>query len=116
MGKRILMIGAHPDDADIRFGGTAIKLVKAGHTVKLVSMCNGNCGHQTMSGKELAERRYAEAQASKAFSGVSQNQHTDINTYIEGLPSARVALRTAKNNHYTDADWLKLVEIIKQKK
>ena len=48
--------------------------------------------------------------------GVSQNQHTDINTYIEGLPSARVALRTAKNNHYTDADWLKLVEIIKQKK
>lgn len=49
--------------------------------------------------------------------GVSKNgQHSDINTYIEGLPSARMALRAAKDNHYTDEDWLRLVEIIKQKK
>ena len=48
--------------------------------------------------------------------GVSKNgQHTDINSYIDGLPSARVALRTAKDHHYTDEDWLRLVEIIKQK-
>ena len=80
MGKRFLMIGAHPDDPDIRFGGTAIKLAKAGHTVKLVSLCNGNCGHQTMSGRELAERRYAETQASKAVSGVFEYEVVmDIN-------------------------------------
>ena len=49
--------------------------------------------------------------------GVSKNgHHTDINTYINGLPSARMALRTAKDYHYTDEDWLHLVEIIKQKK
>jgi transcriptional regulator with XRE-family HTH domain len=48
--------------------------------------------------------------------GVSKKQHTDIEAYIDNLPSARVALRTAKNNHYTDEDWAKLVEIIKQKK
>ena len=49
--------------------------------------------------------------------GISKNgQHTDINSYIDGLPSARVALRTAKDKHYTDEDWMKLVEIIKQKK
>lgn len=49
--------------------------------------------------------------------GVSKNgQHSDINTYIDGVPSARVALRAAKNRNYTDEDWLKLVEIIKQKK
>ncbi len=74
MGKRFLMIGAHPDDADIRFGGTAVKLAKAGHTVKFVSMCNGDCGHYSMSGKALAERRYAETQASKAISGISEYQ------------------------------------------
>ena len=48
--------------------------------------------------------------------GVSKNgQHSDINTYIEGLPSARMALRTARDKHYTDEDWLKLIEIIKRK-
>jgi len=49
--------------------------------------------------------------------GISQNgQHSDINTYIDGLPSARMALRTARDNNYTDEDWLKLVDIIKQRK
>lgn len=74
MGKRFLMFGAHPDDADIRFGGTAVKLAKAGHTVKFVSMCNGDCGHYSMSGKALADRRYAETQASKAVSGIVEYQ------------------------------------------
>ena len=49
--------------------------------------------------------------------GVSKNgQHSDINNYIDGLPSARMALRTARDKHYTDEDWSKLVEIIKRKK
>ena len=49
--------------------------------------------------------------------GISKSgQHSDINTYIDGLPSARMALRTAKDKHYTDEDWLKLVDIIKQRK
>ena len=49
--------------------------------------------------------------------GISKNgQHSDINNYIDGLPSARMALRTAKDRKYTDEDWLRLVEIIKQKK
>ena len=49
--------------------------------------------------------------------GIGKNgQHSDINTYIDGLPSARMALRTARDNHYTDEDWLRLVQIIKQKK
>lgn len=49
--------------------------------------------------------------------GISKNgQHSDINTYIDGLPSARVALRIARDNHYTDEDWSRLVEIIKQRK
>ena len=51
------------------------------------------------------------------LAGVSKNgQHSDINTYIDGLPSARMALRTAKDKHFTDEDWLMLVEIIKNKK
>jgi len=57
--RHYLIIGAHPDDPDIRFGGTAIKLIKAGHIVKFVSLTNDCCGHYIQFGKELADRRYA---------------------------------------------------------
>lgn len=51
------------------------------------------------------------------LAGVSKNgQHSDINTYIEGLPSARMALRTAKDHNFTDEDWSELIKIIKEKK
>ena len=51
------------------------------------------------------------------LAGVSKNgQHTDINSYIDALPSARMALRTAKDKNFTDEDWLELIKIIKQKK
>ena len=49
--------------------------------------------------------------------GVSKNgQHSDINGYIETLPSARMALRTAKDHNFTDEDWLELIKYIKSKK
>src|SRR6478752_663688 len=65
---RIIMIGAHPDDCDQDGGGTAILFAKMGYAVKFVSVTNGDAGHQAMKGKELAERRYAEAQeAGKRF-------------------------------------------------
>ena len=87
--RRYLMIGAHPDDADIRFGGTALKLTRAGHVVKFVSVCNGDCGHFDMkvSPEELAERRYQETQKSKAFSGISEYQVFRKNHDCELLPS-----------------------------
>lgn len=51
------------------------------------------------------------------LAGVSKDgQHIDINTYIETLPFARMALRTAKDHNYTDKDWMELIKIIKQKK
>lgn len=68
---RILVIGAHPDDADIKAGGTAAKWCALGHTVKLVSLCDGSAGHQTLWGAPLAERRRAEARASGAVIGAS---------------------------------------------
>jgi LmbE family N-acetylglucosaminyl deacetylase len=59
---RVLVIGAHPDDAE-KMGGTAAKYVALGHTVQLVSVTNGDAGHQLMGGGPLAERRTKEAQA-----------------------------------------------------
>lgn len=51
------------------------------------------------------------------LAGVSQNgQHADINHYMNEVPSARAALRTAKDANFTDEDWQKLIEIIKKNK
>ncbi len=69
---RVMIIGAHPDDPDITGGGLALKYVKAGATVRLVAMCNGDKGHMTMAPEALAARRLQEAQRSKAVLGVDE--------------------------------------------
>ncbi|NSW56507.1 MAG: PIG-L family deacetylase [Armatimonadetes bacterium] len=66
----ILVFGAHPDDCDLRFGGTAMKYRALGHRVKFVSMTNGDTGHYCEGGGALAKRRYAEAQASGRIADV----------------------------------------------
>lgn len=83
--SRYLIIGAHPDDADLRFGGTAFKLTRAGHQVKFVSVANGNCGHQSMSGAPLAARRFQEAQRTRAFNGACEYEVLD-NSDCEVMP------------------------------
>ena len=69
---KYLVIGAHPDDPDYCFGGTALVLCRAGHCVKFVSMTNGDRGHHLMAPEALAARRYEEAQKAARFSGVSE--------------------------------------------
>jgi len=68
---RIIMIGAHPDDCDEDGGGTAALFAQMGYAVKFVSVTNGDAGHQTLKGKELAKRRFAETQESGKRLGVS---------------------------------------------
>ena len=54
---RILAIGAHPDDCDLKAGGCAILWARTGSAVRFVSVTNGDAGHHEQSGKELADRR-----------------------------------------------------------
>jgi len=60
---RLLILGAHPDDADYAAGGTAALYRAAGHTVRMVSLTNGDAGHHARPGPALATRRAAEAKA-----------------------------------------------------
>jgi LmbE family N-acetylglucosaminyl deacetylase len=66
----IIAFGAHPDDCDIRSGGTAAKWAAAGHKVRFVSVTSGDAGHHTMGGGMLAARRRAEAQEAGRRIGV----------------------------------------------
>jgi LmbE family N-acetylglucosaminyl deacetylase len=67
---RVIVFGAHPDDAELKAGGTAIQWSKQGHHVKLVSVTNGDIGHWRMKGEQLAKRRLAEVQAAARVLGV----------------------------------------------
>jgi len=86
---RVLAIGAHPDDCDIKFGGTAVKFARAGHAVKFLSVTNGDAGHQTLRGAALAKRRYAETQLSAKRLGIAEYEVLD-NHDGELLPSLEV--------------------------
>jgi LmbE family N-acetylglucosaminyl deacetylase len=57
---RIIIFGAHPDDAEYRGAGVALKWAKMGHHVKLVSATNGDIGHWQIAGGPLAQRRKKE--------------------------------------------------------
>ena len=72
--KRIIFIGAHPDDADILCSGTAIQLARAGHKVKFVSATNGDTGHFSLSREETARIRIEEARQAGIASGIAEYQ------------------------------------------
>jgi LmbE family N-acetylglucosaminyl deacetylase len=70
---RLLIIGAHPDDADYAAGGLAALYRAAGHVVRMISLTNGDAGHHKEHGWGLAERRRREAAAAGAVIGATYN-------------------------------------------
>jgi LmbE family N-acetylglucosaminyl deacetylase len=66
---RIIIIGAHPDDPD-KAGGTAYKWAQLGYDVLMVSLTNGDAGHQSIKAKELAKIRREEARKAGEVIGV----------------------------------------------
>ena len=99
---RIIMIGAHPDDCDQDGGGTAILLAKMGYAVKFVSVTNGDAGHQTMGGKELAKRRYEEAQEAGKRFGVTYDVLDNHDGKLE--PSLEVRMQVIRKIREWNAD------------
>ena len=51
---RVIVFGAHPDDAELDAGGTAAMWAAGGHHVKFVSTTNGDIGHAVQAGAQLA--------------------------------------------------------------
>ncbi len=65
----LMIIIAHPDDAEGSAGGTAALYRKKGRRVKFLSMTNGDTGHHAIGGVELARRRRDEAEKSASIIG-----------------------------------------------
>lgn len=73
----IIAIGAHPDDCEYCFAGTAAKLAASGHNVKFVSVTNGGAGHHILSGPGLVERRRSEAIEAGRRLGIAASEVLD---------------------------------------
>jgi LmbE family N-acetylglucosaminyl deacetylase len=100
---RIIAFGAHPDDCDIKFGGTAAKFAKAGHAVKFVSITNGDAGHHEIGGGMLAMRRYKETQESAKRLGIGEYEVFD-NHDGELLPTLEVRRQVIRAIRKWNAD------------
>jgi LmbE family N-acetylglucosaminyl deacetylase len=66
---KLLILGAHPDDAEYHAGGLASIYRARGHEVKMVSATDGRSGHQAQWGESLARRRREEARTSAMVIG-----------------------------------------------
>ena len=78
--NRILVILAHPDDAEIYCGATISKLTSLGKTVRVVKMTSGNRGNkqQDISATELEKTRLEEDRAAMKIMGIKD----DDNVYL----------------------------------
>ena len=74
---KVLMIGAHQDDNEFRCGGLADKLVKKGHEVRFLSMCNGCGGHHILTPAETTATRAKESAQVAELLGITYDVWDD---------------------------------------
>lgn len=99
---RVIAIGAHPDDCDIKSAGLAAKYTAAGHKMKFVSVTNGDAGHQAEGGGMLAARRRSEAQESGRRLGIEYEVLDNHDGEL--VPSLEVRLQLIRKIREWDAD------------
>lgn len=96
---RVIVVGAHPDEADMYAGGTAAHFAELGHAVKFLSLTNGDAGHYAAGGGPLAVRRYGEAQEAAKRLGVLEYEVLDDHDseLFPTLDVRRAVIRAIRN-------------------
>jgi N-acetylglucosamine malate deacetylase 1 len=69
--KRVLVVGAHPDDAEGFCSGTLFLLREAGYEIHIATMTLGDCGSVEHASEEIRRIRRKEAETACRFLGAS---------------------------------------------
>lgn len=81
--KKVMVVMAHPDDAEVFCGGTVARLISSGVTVQTVKVTSGNRGSRDndYSLESLAKERLEEDQKAAAVLGITKehNVHLGVN-------------------------------------
>lgn len=94
----ILVIDAHPDDAELGLGGTIVKMVKAGYNVYILDLTNGE---PTPYG--TPEKRMEESQKAAKVLGVKKRITLPLsNRYLFDTKSARIMVAEVIREHEID--------------
>jgi LmbE family N-acetylglucosaminyl deacetylase len=100
---RVIAIFAHPDDGDVKMGGTAALLAEMGYAVKFVSITSGDAGHYAEGGGMLAKRRRAEAAEAGRRLGIDEYKVLD-NHDGELLPELHIRQQVIREIRNWNAD------------
>ncbi|MEZ5277203.1 MAG: PIG-L deacetylase family protein [Opitutaceae bacterium] len=97
---RILVVGAHPDDAEYKCGGSAARWVDAGHVIKFVSVTDGRSGHHLVPPEELVGIRLAETRAAANTLGIESEVLPFPDGSLEpSLEARRAIIRLVREWH-----------------
>lgn len=88
---RVLVLGAHPDDAELSAGGLIARHAAAGSVVRIVSVTDGRSGHHEIPPPDLVRIRREEARASGQVIGAEAVTWD----FPDGGLQADLALRSA---------------------
>src|SRR6478609_8903181 len=75
---KVLVVEAHPDEAEMYSGGTMRLLADKGAAIKFMSLTNGDAGHYQMDREPLQRRRAREAYTAARHLGVLDYEILDI--------------------------------------
>ena len=89
MTLRVLVFGAHPDDAEFHGGGLLALHRARGNHVRIISVSDGSAGHQSMPRAQLAARRRDEAARAAAVIGCD----VDVWNNLDGELEPTLAIR-----------------------
>ncbi len=91
---KLLILGAHPDDAEYHAGGLAAIYRELGYPVKMVSMTDGSAGHHRLGRAELADiRRRESAAAGRVIDAVYENWDAPDGELMPTLEMRRRVIR-----------------------
>ncbi len=90
--KKLMVIGAHPDDAEFHAAGLMCLWRDCGHALKILSLTDGGAGHQCLERQALIERRHQEAAQAAALLGAELEIWSEPDGELEAGVSQRLAL------------------------